>query len=64
MDQMMYTFIITVAVVGMISLSSNDNDDDPKGFNLTAKLFSTDKVFNIASYLVVLILALLYSLFW
>jgi SSS family solute:Na+ symporter len=64
MDQMMYTFIITIVVVGMISLSSNDNDDDPKGFNLTAKLFSTDKVFNIASYLVVLILALLYSIFW
>jgi SSS family solute:Na+ symporter len=64
MDQMMYTFLITIVIVGMISLSSNDNDDDPKGFNLTAKLFSTDKVFNIASYLVVLILALLYSIFW
>ena len=64
MDQMMYTFMITIVIVGMISLSSNDNDDDPKGFNLTAKLFNTDKVFNIASYLVVLILALLYSIFW
>lgn len=64
MDQMMYTFIITIVIIGMISLSSNDNDDDPKGFNLTAKLFNTDKVFNIASYTVVLILALLYSIFW
>lgn len=64
MDQMMYTFIITIVIVGMISLSSNDNVDDPKGFNLTAKLFSTDKAFNIASYLVCLILALLYTIFW
>lgn len=64
MDQMMYTFVITIAIVSMISLSSNDADDDPKGFNLTAKLFSTDKAFNIASYLVCLILALLYTIFW
>lgn len=64
MDQMMYTFAITVVIVGMISLSSNDNDDDPKGFNLTAKLFKTDKIFNIATYVVLLTLAVLYSVFW
>ncbi len=64
MDQMMYTFAITIVITGMISLSSNDYADDPKGFNLTAKLFSTDKVFNIASYVICLILALLYTVFW
>jgi SSS family solute:Na+ symporter len=64
MDQMMYTFAITVVIAGMISLTSNQYDDDPKGFNLTAKLFSTDKVFNIASYTICLILALLYAVFW
>ncbi len=64
MDQMMYTFLITIVITGMISLTSNDSDDDPKGFNLTSKLFKTDKTFNIASYLVVLILAVLYSVFW
>jgi SSS family solute:Na+ symporter len=64
MDQMMYTFLITIVIVGMISLSSNDHDDDPKGFNLTSKLFTTDKTFNIASYLVCLILAVLYTIFW
>ncbi len=60
----MYTFLITIVIVAMISLSSNDFDDDPKGFNLTAKIFRTDKVFNIGSYLVCLILALLYAMFW
>ena len=64
MDQMMYTFAITAVIIGMISLSSNDNDDDPKGFNLTAKLFTTDKVFNIAAYVICLILAVLYTVFW
>lgn len=63
MDQMMYTFAITVVIIGMISLSTNDNDD-PKGFNLTAKLFTTDKVFNISAYLICLILAVLYTVFW
>lgn len=64
MDQMMYTFAITAVIIGMISLTDNDGDDDPKGFTLTSKLFSTDKVFNIASYIVCLILALLYAIFW
>ncbi|MCB0731319.1 MAG: sodium/sugar symporter [Ignavibacteriae bacterium] len=64
MDQMMYTFLITIVITSMISLSSNQYDDDPKGFNLTAKLFSTDKVFNIASYTICLILAVLYAVFW
>ena len=64
MDQMMYTFAITAVIIGMISLTSNDNDDDPNGFNFTSKLFSTDKIFNIASYVVCLILAVLYTIFW
>ena len=64
MDQMLYTFFITIVIIGMISLSENENDDDPKGFNLTAKLFSTDKIFNISAYLICLILALLYTIFW
>jgi len=64
MDQMLYTFLITIVIAGMISLSSNENDDDPKGFNLTSKIFSTEKVFNIASYTVLLILAVLFAAFW
>ena len=64
MDQMLYTFIITIVISGMISLSTNENDDDPKGFIITKKLFTTDKTFNIASYVIVLILALLYTIFW
>ncbi|MBK7107250.1 MAG: sodium/sugar symporter [Ignavibacteriae bacterium] len=64
MDQMLYTFLITIVIAAMISLSSNQYDDDPKGFNLTAKIFSTDKTFNLASYTVCLVLALLYAIFW
>lgn len=63
-DQMMYTFLFTVAVAGGISLTTSDNVDDPNGFNLTAKLFTTDKAFNISAYIVMIILALLYTIFW
>jgi SSS family solute:Na+ symporter len=64
MDQMLYTFIITIVIAGMISLATNENDDDPKGFKITKKLFTTDKSFNVASYVIVLILAVLYTIFW
>jgi solute:Na+ symporter, SSS family len=64
MDQMLYTFIITIVISGMISLATNENVDDVKGFNLTAKIFTTDKTFNIFAYTICLILALLYAIFW
>jgi SSS family solute:Na+ symporter len=64
LDQMFYTFVLTMGITGMISLSTNENDDDPKGFSLTAKLFTTDKAFNISAYLIGLILAILYTVFW
>ena len=38
--------------------------DDPKGINLTKKLFSTDSTFNIAAFGVLLITAFLYAMFW
>ncbi len=64
MDQMLYTFLLTIAIAGMISLASNRESDDPKGFNFTSKLFTTDKAFNISAYVICLILALLYTVFW
>ena len=64
LDQMFYTFVLTMGITGMISLSTNEHDDDPKGFRLTAKLFTTDKVFNISAYIICLILAILYTVFW
>ena len=64
LDQMLYTFFITIAITGMISLATNEESDDPKGFNLTAKLFRTDKVFNISAYVICLVIALLYTIFW
>lgn len=64
MDQMLYTFLISIAIIGMVSLTTSDVDDDSHGITLTSKIFVTEKTFNIMSYLVLLILAVLYTVFW
>jgi len=64
MDQMMYTTIITIVIILGVSLVTVEGEDDPKGIELTAKLFKTDKVFNIGAYAILIILAVLYSVFW
>ena len=64
MDQMMYTFLITLVVIVFVSLSTSKHKDDPKGIDLTNNTFKTDKVFNISAYAILLLLAVLYALFW
>lgn len=64
MDQMFYTMLITMAIVFGISLTTSEEDDDPKGLKLTAKLFQTDSVFNICAYAVLIITVVLYAAFW
>jgi SSS family solute:Na+ symporter len=64
MDQMLYTFLFTMAVIAFVSLATNRKDDDPKAIIVTNKLFKTDKVFSVASYGILIILVVLYTLFW
>jgi len=64
MDQMMYTFLITLVVIVFVSLSTNKYADDPKGIELTSETFKTGKVFNISAYAIMIIVAILYSVFW
>jgi len=64
MDQMFYTCLITMAIIVMVSLSTNKNDDDPKAIRFTNKLFETGPVFNIAAYAILILLVVLYTVFW
>ncbi len=64
MDQMMYTLLITMVIIAGVSLTTSEDDDDPKGIPLTSKMFKTDSVFNAGSYALMLILAVLYTVFW
>ncbi len=63
MHQMGYTCLATLAIIVIISYIEG-NQDDPKGINLTKKLFATNNTFNIGAFSVLLITAFLYAMFW
>lgn len=64
LDQMMYTCLITIVIIVMVSLLTADHDEDPKAIPLPKETFKTGKNFNLAAYAVVLILVVLYTVFW
>lgn len=64
MDQMFYTFLFTMVIIMMISLTSCQTEEDEKGIPLTADLFKTDKVFNICAYTICILLVVIYTLFF
>lgn len=64
MDQMFYTCIITIAVIFMVSLSTSATDDDPKAIKLTSDMFKTDNIFNICAYVICILLAVIYTVFF
>lgn len=64
LDQMLYTCIITMAIIVMVSLMTSTHDEDPKSIPLPKETFTTGKYFNISAYAVMIILALLYIAFW
>nr|WP_314267550.1 sodium/sugar symporter [uncultured Moellerella sp.] len=64
LDQMMYTFMFTCAVIALISLTTSKQDDSPGAIILTSDTFKTGKGFNFVSYAILVIICVLYALFW
>lgn len=64
LEQMFYTLIITLVIIMGVSLSTNSEIEDPKAIHTTSKTFKTGKVFNIGAYIILIITAALYALFW
>lgn len=64
LDQMLYTSLITMAIIVMVSLMTANHDEDPKAIPLPKETFKTGKNFNIAAYAVMIILVALYAIFW
>jgi len=64
MDQMFYTLLISMVVIAGVSMTTSKQDDDDKAISLPAKMFSTDSVFNIAAYAIIVILCVFYAVFW
>lgn len=64
MDQMGYTLLLTMLVIGIFSYVQHKGADDEKGIPITKQLFKTSPLFNIGSFVVMIILTVLYALFW
>ncbi len=64
MDQMLYTLLITIVIVMGVSLTTGKGDDNEKAIPLTQETFVTNRTFNIGAYLILIILAVLYAMFW
>jgi len=63
-DQMLYTFLMTLVVIIGITLTTADTDDDKKSISLNKKLFETGRKFNVTAYVVMILITLLYAVFW
>lgn len=64
LDQMLYTLIITMVIIIGVSLTTNPHDEDPKAIHTTSEMFKTSPAFNIGAYLILVIVAVLYAVFW
>jgi SSS family solute:Na+ symporter len=64
MDQMMYTCLITIATIVLVSLNDARGGDDPKGISFTDGMFRTPRAFNISAYVICILLAAIYVIFW
>lgn len=64
MHQMMATWILTMIIMVVISYAETGGKIQEKSIKLTKGLFKTGPVFNICSFAIILILAMLYALFW
>ena len=63
MNQMLITCLATMFIIFVVS-KIEGSVDDPKGINITNKLFSTSPTFNISAFAICIITAFLYAFFW
>ena len=64
MHQMGLTAVLTMLVIIVLSYLQNKGKDDEKGIALSKELFKTSPLFNIGSFVVCIVTAALYCLFW
>ena len=64
LQQMMITAVLSIAIIMIISHIEGGGKIDEKGIPLEKSLFKTSPVFNISAFVVLLICAVLYAVFW
>lgn len=64
MHQMLATFILSVAVIAIVSVLTQRGKSETDTIKASPHLFRTDKMFNIGASIVCVIVAALYVIFW
>jgi SSS family solute:Na+ symporter len=64
MHQMGFTFLVTMAIILVISFTTGKGEDDAKRIKITHNTFATDGIFNISAFAIILIFVALYAIFW
>ncbi len=64
LDQMGYTLVVTMLIIGVVSYVQHQGKDDEKGIPITKDVFKTSPLFNIGAFAIMIILVVLYALFW
>lgn len=64
LDQMGYTFLLTMLIIGVYSFIQHKGRDDSKGIPITKEIFKTSPLFNIGTFAIMIVLVVLYSMFW
>ena len=64
LDQMGLTAILSMIVIAFVSIKENKISDDKKAIKLDKGIFDTSSIYNVGSFILMIILAFLYSFFW
>jgi SSS family solute:Na+ symporter len=64
MNQMMITALSSMAIILIISHLEGKGKVDEKGIIITPNFFKTEPAFNIGAVVILIICALLYTIFW
>lgn len=64
LDQMMYTWLLSMLIIAIVSYIDNKGVDNEKGIELSKRLFKTGKTFNVSALIILVVVVLLYLIFW
>ena len=64
LDQMGLTAILSIIVIAIVSIKENKISSDKKAIKLDKDVFDTSLIYNVGSFILMIVLAFLYSFFW
>ena len=64
LDQMGLTAILSMIVIAIVSIKENKISSDKKAIKLDKDVFDTSLIYNVGSFILMTVLAFLYSFFW